>query len=138
MQANIFQIIYKVIMQRYLTTLARILLAQIFLLQIIMLIYGFFNNPNGYLEYQMGLGSLGLPGVFAPLIILLNFVGGLALFLGYKTKFFALFMAIYAVIISFLLHLPVLQYLAIAGGLLMLYLHPETAVSLDNLKKNKV
>ena len=125
-------------MQRYLTTLARILLAQIFLLQIIMLIYGFFNNPNGYLEYQMGLGSLGLPGVFAPLIILLNFVGGLALFLGYKTKFFALFMAIYAVIISFLLHLPVLQYLAIAGGLLMLYLHPETAVSLDNLKKNKV
>ena len=138
MQANIFQIIYKVIMQRYLTTLARILLAQIFLLQIIMLIYGFFNNPNGYLEYQMGLGSLGLPGVFAPLIILVNFVGGLALFLGYKTKFFALFMAIYAVIISFLLHLPVLQYLAIAGGLLMLYLHPETAFSLDNLKKNKV
>ena len=125
-------------MQRYLTTLARILLAQIFLLQIIMLIYGFFNNPNGYLEYQMGLGSLGLPGVFAPLIILVNFVGGLALFLGYKTKFFALFMAIYAVIISFLLHLPVLQYLAIAGGLLMLYLHPETAFSLDNLKKNKV
>ena len=136
MQANIFQIIYKVIMQRYLTTLARILLAQIFLLQIIMLIYGFFNNPNGYLEYQMGLGSLGLPGVFAPLIILLNFVGGLALFLGYKTKFFAIFMAIYAVIISFLLHLPVLQYLAIAGGLLLLYLHPETAFSLDNLKKN--
>ena len=124
-------------MQRYLTTLARILLAQIFLLQIIMLIYGFFNNPNGYLDYQMGLGSLGLPGVFAPLIILLNFVGGLALFLGYKTKFFALFMAIYAVIISFLLHLPVLQYLAIAGGLLMLHLHPETAFSLDNLKQNK-
>ena len=124
-------------MQRYLTALARILLAQIFLLQIIMLIYGFFNNPNGYLEYQMGLGSLGLPGVFAPLIILINFVGGLALFLGYKTKFFALFLAIYAVIISFLLHLPVLQYLAIAGGLLMLYLHAETALSLDNLKKNK-
>ena len=122
-------------MQRYLTALARILLAQIFLLQIIMLIYGFFNNPNGYLEYQMGLGSLGLPGIFAPLIILVNFVGGLAIFVGYKTKFFALFMAIYAVIISFLLHLPVLKYLAIAGGLLMLYLNPVTAYSLDNLKK---
>jgi putative oxidoreductase len=124
-------------MQRYLTALARILLAQIFLLQIIMLIYGFTTNPNGYLEYQMGLGSLGLPGVFAPLIILINLVGGLALFFGYKTKFFALFMAIYAVIISLLLHLPVLQYLAIAGGLLMLYLHPETACSIDNLNKNK-
>jgi putative oxidoreductase len=44
-------------------------------------------------------------------------------------------MAIYAVIISFLLHLPVLQYLAIAGGLLMLYLNPVTACSLDNMKK---
>jgi putative oxidoreductase len=124
-------------MQRYLTALARILLAQIFLLQIVMLIYGFFNNPNGYLEYQMSLGRLGLPGIFAPLIILINLVGGLALFVGYKTKFFALFMAIYAVIISFLLHLPVLQYLAISGGLLLLYLHPETACSLDNIKKNK-
>ncbi len=125
-------------MQRYLTALARILLAQIFLLQIIMLLYGFFTNPNGYQEYQMGLGSLGLPGIFAPLIILINLVGGLALLFGFKTKFFALFMAIYAVIISFLLKLPVLQYLAIAGGLLLLYLHPETACSFNNLKKNKV
>jgi putative oxidoreductase len=124
-------------MRRYLTALARILLAQIFLLQIAMLIYGFFTSPNGYLEYQMGLGSLGLPAVFAPLIILINLVGGLALFFGYKTKFFALFMAIYAVIISLLLKLPVLQYLAIAGGLLMLYLNPVTTCSIDNLKKNQ-
>ena len=124
-------------MPHYLTALARILLAQIFLLQIVMLIYGFFTNPNGYLEYRMGLGSLGLPGIFAPLIIFVNLVGGLALFVGYKTKFFALFMAIYAVIISFLLKLPVLQYLAIAGGLLMLYVHSDTAFSVDNIKKNK-
>ncbi len=122
-------------MQRYLSTIARILLAQVFLLQIVMLIVGFFNNPNGYQEYQMGLGSLGLASIFAPLIILIQFVGGLALFVGFKTKFFALFMAVYAVIISFLLHLPVLQYLAIAGGLLMLYLNSVTAFSVDNLKK---
>ena len=122
-------------MQRYLSTLARILLAQIFLLQVVMLIYGFFTNPSGYQEYQMGLGSLGLPGIFAPLIILVQLAGGLALFFGFKTKFFAIFMAVYAIIISFLLKLPVLQYLAIAGGLLMLYLNPVTACSLDNLKK---
>ena len=123
-------------MQRYLPTLARILLAQVFLLQIVMLIVGFFSNPDGYQQYQAGLGSLGLPGIFAPLIILIQLVGGLALLVGFKTKFFALFMAIYAVIISFLLHLPVLQYLAIAGGLLMLYLNPITAFSVDNLKKS--
>lgn len=123
------------VMQCYLTALARILLAQVFLLQIAMLLIGLFSNPEGYQQYQASLGSLGLPGVFAPLIILVQMVGGLALLFGYKTKFFALFMAIYAVIISFLLHLPVLQYLAIAGGLLMLYLNPVTACSLDNLKK---
>ena len=122
-------------MHGYLSTIARILLAQVFLLQIVMLIIGFFSNPNGYQDYQMGLGSLGLASIFAPLIILIQFVGGLALLIGFKTKFFALFMAIYAVIISILLHLPVLQYLAIAGGLLMLYLNPITAFSLDNLKK---
>lgn len=122
-------------MQRYLTALARILLAQVFLLQIAMLLVGLFSNPEGYQQYQASLANLGLPGIFAPLIILVQLVGGLALFFGYKTKFFALFMAIYAVIISFLLHLPVLQYLAIAGGLLMLYLNPVTACSVDNLKK---
>jgi putative oxidoreductase len=122
-------------MQRYFSALARILLAQVFLLQVTMLIVGFFSTPDGYLQYQISLGSLGLPGIFAPLIILVQLVGGLCLFLGYKTKFVALFMAIYAVIISFLLHLPVLQYLAIAGGLLMLYLNPITTCSLDNIKK---
>jgi putative oxidoreductase len=125
-------------MQRYLSTLARILLAQVFLLQVTMLMIGFFSTPDGYAQYQAGLGSLGLPGIFAPLIILVQLVGGLALFFGYKTKFFALFMAIYAVIISVLLHLPVLQYLAIAGGLLMLFLNPITACSLDSLKNKQV
>ncbi len=48
-------------MQKYLTTLGRILLAQIFLVQVIALIVSFMNNPNGYQEYQAGLGSLGLP-----------------------------------------------------------------------------
>lgn len=123
-------------MQKYLTTLARILLAQIFLVQVIALIVSFMNNPNGYQEYQAGLGSLGLPGIFAPLIILINLVGGLTLLLGYKTKASAIFMAIYVIVLIFLLKLPLLQYLAIAGGLFLLYANPCTACSLDNLKKS--
>jgi putative oxidoreductase len=122
-------------MQKYLATAARVLLAQIFLLQVIALIVGFMSNPTGYQEYQAGLGSLGLPGIFAPLIIFMNLVGGAGLLLGYKTKAFALIMAVYIVILSFILRLPVLQYLAIAGGLLLLYVNPITACSLDNLKK---
>ena len=123
-------------MQKYLTTLGRILLAQIFLVQVVALIINFMNNPNGYQEYQAGLGSLGLPGIFAPLIILINLVGGLALFLGYKTKGVALAMTIYVIALIFLLNLPLLQYLAIAGGLLILYANPNTACSLDNCKKS--
>ncbi|WP_036301400.1 DoxX family protein [Methylotenera sp. L2L1] len=122
-------------MQKYLATAARVLLAQLFLLQVVALIVGFTSNPDGYQQYQAGLGSLGLPGIFAPLIIFVNFVGGLALLLGYKTKAFALFMAIYIVALTLLLKLPVLQYLAIAGGLLLLYVNPNTACSLDNCKK---
>ncbi len=122
-------------MQKYLATLARILLAQLFLVQVIVLIIGFTSNPDGYQQYQASLGSMGLPGIFAPLIILVNTIGGLALLLGYKTKAFALVMAIYIVGLTLLLKLPLLQYLAIAGGLLLLYANPNTACSLDNLNK---
>ncbi|MGB4811920.1 MAG: DoxX family protein [Methylophilaceae bacterium] len=121
-------------MPNMLTLLARILLAQVFLVQVIMLTKGF-NVPDGYHQYELSLGALGLPGIFAPLIILVQFVGGLALLLGYKTKFFALLLAIYALVVSFLLPVSVLNYLAIAGGLLLLWVHPNTAFSLDNLRK---
>jgi len=120
-------------MQKFLPTVARILLSQIFLAQVIALIIGFSNHPDGYQQYQASLGSMGLPGIFAPLIILINLAGGLSLFLGYKTKTFALIMAIYAVVLTLLLKLPVLQYLAIAGGLLMLHLNPNTACSIDRI-----
>lgn len=122
-------------MQKYLTTVARILLSQIFLVQVAALVVSFMNNPSGYQEYQAGLGSMGLPGIFAPLIILINLVGGLGLLLGYKTRLVAAIMTVYVIALIFLLKLPLLQYLAIAGGLLLLHSNPNTACSLDNLKK---
>ncbi|OYY80726.1 MAG: hypothetical protein B7Y34_05450 [Methylophilales bacterium 16-45-9] len=77
-----------------------------------------------------------MPGIFAPLIILVNLIGGLGLLLGYKTKGVALAMTVYVIALIFLLKLPLLQYLAIAGGLLLLYANPNTACSLDNCKKS--
>ena len=61
-------------MPHQLTALCRILLAQVFLVQVIMLIKGF-NVPGGYQQYEASLGSLGLPGIVAPLIILVQLVG---------------------------------------------------------------
>ncbi len=122
-------------MQKYLATAARVLLSQLFLVQVVVLIIGFTNNPDGYQQYQASLGSMGLPGIFAPLIILVNCIGGLALLLGYKTKAFALVMAFYIVGLTLLLKLPLLQYLAIAGGLLLLHANPDTGCSIDSCKK---
>ena len=122
-------------MNKYLSVLGRVFLAQLFLLQVIALIIGFFNSPTGYLDYQAALGHQGLPGIFAPLIILVQLVGGAALLLGYKTKAAAVGMAVYAVFITLTLGLSPFQYLAIVGGLLILAANPTTAFSLDNLKK---
>ena len=123
-------------MNKYLAVLGRVLLAQIFLVQVIMLINSFMNNPTGYEQYQMGLANYGLPGIFAPLIILIQMVGGLALLLGYKTRIAAIVMAVYALLIMLAGLTPApLQYLAIVGGLLMLAANAEMALSLDGCRK---
>jgi putative oxidoreductase len=129
-------------MQHYLSAIARILLAQIFLVAILITISQISSNPDGYAAYGAYLGAHGLPGIFAPLTILIQFVFGLGLLLGFKTKICAYVLAVYAVFIALFMKLQepgglilTLQYLAIAGGLLLLAVHHHTACSLDNLKK---
>lgn len=126
-------------MDKYLGVLARILLAHIFLVAIIIQIMIFMKNPTGYQDFQIYLGQHGLPGIFAPLMILIQLVAGAALFLGYETKLAAYVLAGYSVFIAFVMKFnePIIfmQYLAIAGGLLTLAINPKTACSLDNLKK---
>ncbi len=129
-------------MQHYLTAFARILLAQIFLVAILITVSQIISNPDGYAAYGAYLGAHGLPGIFAPLTILIQFVFGLSLLLGFKTKLCAYVLTVYAVFIALFMKLQepgglilTLQYLAIAGGLLLLALHHHTAYSLDNLKK---
>lgn len=126
-------------MEKYIGVLARILLAQIFLVAIIIQIMIIMNNPTGYQDFQIYLGQFGLPGIFAPLMILIQLIGGAALLLGYKTKPAAYVLAGYAVFIAFVMKLnePIIfmQYLAIAGGLLTLAVNNKTACSLDNLFK---
>ena len=84
-----------------------------------------------------------MPGIFAPLTILIQLVFGISLLLGFKTKLCAYVLAVYALFIALFMKLQepgglilTLQYLAIAGGLILLALHSKMACSLDNLKKN--
>ncbi len=124
-------------MNKYLSVLGRLLLAQIFLLQAVFLIINFVNTPNGYLEYQMALGQHGLTGMFAPLIILIQLVCGAALLLGYKTRLAALTLAVYALVVLVLAAVGSNPFssLALIGGLLIIATNPNTAFSLDNLKE---
>ena len=111
-------------MNKYIPVAARLLLAQIFVVATVIQLMLFTSNPGGYESFRMYLGHHGLPGIFAPLIILVQLVGGVSLLIGFKTRLFAYIMAGYAIFVAFALRFnePVIfmQYLAIAGGLLAL------------------
>ena len=130
-------------MNQYLPVLARILLAQIFVIAVFITLAQITGNPDGYKAYGDYLGAHGLPGIFAPLTILIQLVFGFGLLLGFKTKLCAYVLAVYALFIALFMKLQepsglilTLQYLAIAGGLIMIALHHKMACSLDNLKKS--
>ena len=127
-------------MQKFIPVLARILLAQIFLVHMIIQVGLILNSPTGYDEYQIALGQHGLPGIFAPLTVAIELIFGAALFLGFKTRLSAWVLAGYAVFVALVLKLHdpmgLLQYLAIAGGYIALTSLAPTACSLDNLRKS--
>lgn len=124
-------------MDKYIPVAARLLLAQLFVVATVIQLMVFMNNPDGYEQFRMQLGMLGLPGIFAPLMILVQLVGGVALLLGFKTRLFAFVMAAYSVFMAFALGMNVMQWLAVTGGLLALAALSPTACSLDNLLKKK-
>lgn len=130
-------------MNKYLPVLARILLAQIFVVAVFITLSQITGNPDGYQAYTAYLAAHGLVGFFAPLTIFIQLVFGLGLLLGYKTKICAYVLAVYALFIALFMKLQepsglilTLQYLAIAGGLLTVALHEKMAASLDNFKKD--
>lgn len=139
-------------MNKFLPVIARVFIAQIFLVSILISLNGILNTPDGYIAYQNGLMSHGLPGIFAPISVIVQLLGGLALFIGFKTRFAALILTIYTLInaLSYLytatlLPSPVyliplqqaLQYFAITGGLIVLMQNPVTTFALDNASQSK-
>ena len=126
-------------MQKYQTAAARILLSVVFLGAVILRLLAITSHPNGYIDYQMTLGQLGLPSIFAPLLILIELVAGLGLLVGYKTKLFAYTLAGLALFLGIVLGRFDFQsmfiYFGIAGGMLLLAAHPQTSCSIDNIKK---
>ncbi len=132
-------------MDKMIAVAARLLLAQIFfIVGWYRHVYLFATTPGGYDQFQASLGQFGLPGIFAPLMILVEIVAATLLVLGWKTRAAALTLAIYSVFIALvfyhdfgnpLIFVTFLQYFAVAGGMLLVAAYGPGPCSLDNLNK---
>ena len=118
----------------YLITIGRVLMSVIFIQAGINKMFGY-AGAQGYME------AAGVPGALLPLVILLEAGGGLALLLGFFTRWLALAFAGYCVLAALLFHLhpddqmqmiSFMKNITIAGGFLVLAGAGPGALALDN------
>ena len=114
--------------------LGRIMLALIFILAGV----GKIMDPAGTMGYMQ---SVGLPGALLWPTIVLEVLGGLAVAVGFKTRYAAIALAIFTIATAVIFHrnfadqmqmIMFLKNIAIAGGLLLLAVGGRTAYSMDN------
>ncbi|TWC42822.1 putative oxidoreductase [Pseudomonas sp. SJZ079] len=120
-------------MNNAIVLIARLLLAHIFVLAGVGKITGY-AGTQGYME------SMGVPGALLPLVILLELGGGLALIIGFLTRWVALAFAAFCVASALIFHMNwsdqtqmimFMKNVALAGGFLLLYVQGAGAFSLD-------
>lgn len=121
-----------------------LLLARI-LMPVLFIVAGW-GKITGYAGTQQYMESMGVPGFFLPLVILLEFGGGLAILFGFLTRFTALFTAGFTLLTAFLFHdnfaegvnqIMFMKNMTIAGGFLLLALTGPGAYSIDHLLRKK-
>ncbi len=114
------------------STLARVLVAYIFIVAGYGKISGY-EATAGYME------AMGVPSALLPLTILVELGGGLALLLGFQTRFAAFGLAVFSLITAFIFHggaedaINLMKNLSIAGGLFFVLLHGAGKLSIDHL-----
>ena len=120
-------------MDKVIELAGRILLGHIFLLAGINKISAY-EGTAGYME------AMGVPGVVLPLVILLEILGGLALIIGFKTRWAAIALAGFTVLAAILFHadfsdqtqmILFMKNWAITGGLLLVYVYGAGEISMD-------
>mgnify|MGYP002759842073 FL=1 len=118
--------------------LARILMAILF-------VVAGWGKLTNYAGTQQFMASMGIPALFVPLTVLLEFGGGLAIMFGFLTRTTALITAIFTVLTAILAHsnfavdgpTMFLKNISIAGGFLLLAINGPGALSIDRLLGKK-
>lgn len=123
-------------MNKYSSVVARVLLAQIFIMAGISKISGY-AGTQGYMD------AMGVPGMLLPLVIILELGGGLAILVGWQTRWTAYALGGFTVIAAIIFHsnfadqtnmIMFMKNLALTGGLLLLAEHGAGAFSFDKRK----
>ncbi|MGL5759548.1 DoxX family protein [Plesiomonas sp.] len=119
---------------KYIDLLARAMMAYIFI------IAGWGKLGAGYAGTAGYMQSVGLPEFLLPLVILLELGGGLALLVGFQTRFMAAALALFCITSGIIFHykptesmqmIMLMKNIAMAGGLLMWVQHGAAALSWD-------
>jgi len=112
----------------------RILLALIF-------VTSGFNKISGYTATQGYMEAMGVPGALLPVVIAVEFLGGLAVMLGWHTRIAAFLLAGFSLLSALLFHanfgdqmqlIMFMKNISIAGGFLMIVSFGGGAYALDN------
>jgi len=120
-------------MERTLNVAGRVLLAHIFVLS-------GWTKIGGYAATQGYMAAMGVPGAFLPLVIALELLGGIALIIGFKTRWAAIGLAAFSIVAAVIFHsnftdpmqtISFMKNLAMAGGLLVLAQIGAAAPSVD-------
>lgn len=121
-------------MEKTMNVAGRVLLALIFVMA------GAGKLGAGYAATQGYMDAMGVPGALLPLVIVLELGGGLALMVGWQTRWIAAALAAFTLVAGVVFHnnfadqmqmIMFLKNLAISGGLLLLVVHGAGSLSLD-------
>lgn len=122
----------------FISLVARVLIAYIFLV-------AGWGKITGYAATAGYMEAMGVPGGILPLVILVEFGGGLALLFGFQARFAAFGLGIFSILTAFLFHqggadaaaqynnsIHFMKNFAMAGGLFFLMLHGAGRISLEH------
>lgn len=110
------------------------------LIALIFIMFGL-NKIVSYGATAGWMDAMGTPGSLLPFVILLEVLGGLAIIVGWQTRWVALALAVFSVLSAVIFHADFADQnemgnftknIAIAGGFLFLFSHGAGAYSLDN------